>query len=290
MSKQLLEKLVENNQLSHAYYLEGGAGEATAIWLATKILCCGNGEPCMTCTRILHHNHPDVMVVRPNGIAIKVDQIREIHGKAAFKSSEGKGQVFIISNADVMNLQAANAFLTFLEEPKAGVTIILTGTSRSSLIETIRSRVQIIELPERQGFMKEAVNKGLNFKSLGIFEELNISVAQAEEIADVADKWVDSIKHTFELTCNRALQSVQAWKEIYTDKTQRQYCIRLIQSYVKALFSTKKGAFQNWGNLPVYSWEELTVWGEAVDELTRAFHSNGQFNLHIERFIKKTMK
>lgn len=290
MSKQLLEKLIELKQLSHAYYLEGGAGESTAIWLATKLLCCGNGEPCMNCTRIYNHNHPDVMVVRPNGIAIKVEQIRELQDKAAFKSSEGKGQVFIISNADVMNLQAANAFLKFLEDPKEGVTIILTGLSRSSLIETIRSRVQIIELPERQGFMKEAVNKGLDFKSLGIFEELNISVGQAEEIADVADKWVDSIKQTFELTCNHALQSVQLWKDMFTDKTQRLYCIRLIQSYVKALFSTKRGTFHNWGYLPVYSWRELTVWGEAVDELTRAFHSNGQFNLHIERFIKQTMK
>lgn len=290
MSKQLLERLLTSGQLSHAYYLEGGAGESTALWLATRLLCCGQGEACLTCSRILHHNHPDVMVVRPNGLAIKVDQIREVHERAAFKSSDGKGQVFIISNADVMNLQAANAFLKFLEEPKDGVTIILTGSSRSSLIETIRSRVQIIELPERQGFMKEAVSKGLNFKSLGIFEELSISVEQVEEVAEVADKWVETIKQTFNLTRNRALQSVQAWKELFEDKTQRQLCIRLIQSYVKALFSAKKGAYQNWGQLPLYSWEELTNWGEAVDELTRAFHSNGQFNLHIENFIKKVIK
>lgn len=290
MSKQLLEQLITSGKLSHAYYFEGGAGESTALWLATKLLCCGNGEPCLTCSRIVHYNHPDVMVVRPNGLAIKVDQIREVHERAAFKSSDGKGQVFIITNADVMNLQAANAFLKFLEEPKDGVTIILTGSSRSSLIETIRSRVQVIELPERQGFMKEAVSKGLNFKALGIFEELSISVEQAAEVADVADKWVDTIKQTFGLSRNQALQSVQAWKELFEDKTQRQLCIRLIQSYVKALFATKKGIYQNWGTLPIYSWEDLTNWGEAVDELTRAFYSNGQFNLHIESFIKKVIK
>lgn len=289
MSKLLIENLINTGRLSHAYYLEGASDEI-ALWMASKILCCGSGASCITCSRIFNLNHPDVMFVRQEGLSITVNQIRELHEKAAYKSYDGNGQVFIISNADSMNVQAANAFLKFLEEPKDGVTIIMTGRSKNALLETVRSRVQVIEFSAGQGFMKAAISKGLNFESLGIFEDINISVEKAEEFSNIADSWVDTIKQTLNSTQNRALQEVQGWESLFENKEQRNICVRLIQSYVKSLFANKKGAFHSWGDVPKYEWSELVSWGAATDELTRAFHSNGQFIMHVESFIKKTIK
>lgn len=289
MSKELFEQLIKKNQLSHAYFIEGGNNEGFALWLASRILCGGHDENCLICSRVLHYNHPDVILARPDGLAIKVDQIRELHEKASYKSAEGKGQVFIIVGADKMNQQASNALLKFLEEPKANVTILLLGESKELLLETIRSRVQIVKLPQYQGFMKEAVKRGLLFNSLGLFEEINASIEQAETYKDVADQWVSSIRNTLNASKSHALQEVQLWEKTFEGKEQRNLCIRFIQSYVKALFAEKKGSYHLWGSIPKYEWNKLIEWGQAVDELTRGIHSNGHFTLQLENFLKRVL-
>ncbi len=289
MSKTLFEKLISTNNLSHAYFIEGG-NEKFSLWLASKILCVGHDDDCITCKRIYNHNHPDVIYIRPEGLAIKVDQIREIQEKAAYKSADGKGQVIIIQGADKMNIQASNAFLKFLEEPKPNVTILLLGQSKENLIETIKSRVQVVKLEDNDGFMKEAVSRGLMFKGLGLFEEIHVSVEQAEEYKDVADTWIESIRDVLESSKLHALQKVQLWEKQFENKDQRNICLRLIQSYVKALFAEAKGTYHLWGNVPKYPWPELLKWGNAIDELSRSFYSNGHFTLQMESFINKTCK
>ncbi|MBM7607271.1 DNA polymerase III delta prime subunit [Lysinibacillus composti] len=290
MSKQLFENLIQTNRLSHAYFLEGGNGEDFALWLSSRILCEGHDEEeCLTCRRIYHYNHPDVVIIRPEGLAIKVDQIRALHEKAAYKSADGNGQVFIIVGADKMNPQASNALLKFLEEPKPDVTILLLGESRELLLETIKSRVQVVRLPEYQGFMKSAIERGLTFESLGLFEEIHATVEQAEEYKEVADKWVATIRDTFDSSKLQALQKVQTWEKLFEGKEQRNLCLRLVQSYVKALFSEKKGAYHLWGNVPNIEWSHLVQWGKALDELTRGLHSNGHFTLQLENFAKKVL-
>src|SRR5207302_1808057 len=51
-------------------------------------------------------------------------------------------RVIIISEADMMNVQAQNAFLKSLEEPHANTLIILTSSNPSRLTATILSRAQ----------------------------------------------------------------------------------------------------------------------------------------------------
>ncbi|HCG4535996.1 TPA: hypothetical protein NJY08_004846 [Salmonella enterica subsp. enterica serovar Typhi str. AG3] len=289
MSKELFDKLIINNNLNHAYYLEGGNNENFALWLASRILCGGHENDCIVCSRIQHYNHPDVVTIRPEGLAIKVDQIRELQEKASYRSAEGKGQVFIIVGADKMNPQASNALLKFLEEPKSNVTILLLGESRELLLETIKSRVQCVKLEQHQGFMKEAVKRGLMFESLGLFEEIHASVEQAEEFKEVGDQWISTIHETLNSPKLFALQKVQFWEKIFEGKEQRNLCVRFIQSYVKALFSEKKGSYHLWGNVPTYEWNRLVEWGNAVDELTRGIHSNGHFTLQMENFLKKVL-
>ncbi|MFY0520575.1 hypothetical protein ACOMCU_22500 [Lysinibacillus sp. UGB7] len=288
MSKALFENLISTKRLSHAYFLEGG-NETFALWLASRILCGAHEDDCITCKRIYNHNHPDVIVIRPEGLDVKVDQIREIHEKAAYKSADGKGQVFIIHGADKMNIQASNAFLKFLEEPKPNVTILLLGHSKELLLETIRSRVQIEKLEDSSGFMKTAVSRGLMFNGLGIFEEIHISVDQAEELKDVADKWIHSIRDILGSSRLHALQKVQFLEKDFENREKRNICLRLVQSYVKALFAEAKGQYHLWGNVPKYQWHELLKWGKAIDELSRNMYSNGHFTLQMEHFIKRVL-
>ncbi len=75
---------------------------------------------------------------------IAIETIRELY-RAARAKQESR-QVIIIERADGMSLEAENAFLKLLEEPRDGLTFILTAENVGSLLPTILSRVQQIAL------------------------------------------------------------------------------------------------------------------------------------------------
>ena len=57
-------------------------------------------------------------------------------------------KVYVIAAADRMGTQAANAFLKTLEEPPADVVCILVAQTESAVLETLRSRCEVIVLNE----------------------------------------------------------------------------------------------------------------------------------------------
>lgn len=86
--------------------------------------------------------NPYHRIAIPNANAIRIAAIREIKQGVAL-SGTGKGRRFyIVSNAENMNQEAANAFLKTLEEPSPDVTIVLTTARRDQMLQTIRSRCQ----------------------------------------------------------------------------------------------------------------------------------------------------
>ncbi len=80
----------------------------------------------------------------PNAAQIRIASIREVKKQISMSSSQRGRRFVIISEADAMNQEAANAFLKTLEEPSSQVTIILTTSRREQLLSTILSRCQQI--------------------------------------------------------------------------------------------------------------------------------------------------
>jgi DNA polymerase III delta prime subunit len=75
---------------------------------------------------------------------LAIEAVRELYKLTRSRQSER--QVVIIDHAEAMGIEAQNAFLKLLEEPRAGVTFILTAPTNDSLLPTITSRVQSITL------------------------------------------------------------------------------------------------------------------------------------------------
>ncbi len=73
---------------------------------------------------------------------IRVEQIRELSEQLALTAHGGGATVALIAPADAMNANAANALLKTLEEPRAGVTLLLVASVPSRLPATILSRCQ----------------------------------------------------------------------------------------------------------------------------------------------------
>lgn len=147
--------LVKNNELSHAYLFTGedGAGQfSVAMGVAMRLFCTNvqNDVPCgkcSECVRIMNYDHPDVVITKPDGQSIKVDQIRHVKSEFTKSAMEGSKKVFIISEAEKMTTGAANSLLKFIEEPTGNVVSFLISKNRNLVLPTIISRTQVVEFP-----------------------------------------------------------------------------------------------------------------------------------------------
>ena len=123
----------------------GAGGEALARFAAQLALCREPDAPCGRCRdcRLFGAaQHPDFIELHPieDSKYIRVEQVRELSEQLVLTSHGGGATVALISPADSMNANAANALLKSLEEPRAGVTLILVSATPSRLPATILSR------------------------------------------------------------------------------------------------------------------------------------------------------
>ena len=135
------------NRVAHAYLFYGmeGIGKRTVASVFARALnCTGEDPPCGSCSSCLkaeHKNHPNIITIQAEGQFIKIDAIREISAKMAFRPENGK-RVFILKGADKMNAAAANSLLKTLEEPSPNNVLLLTTAKPHALPMTILSRCQ----------------------------------------------------------------------------------------------------------------------------------------------------
>lgn len=148
---QQLQAQLAAEKVPHALLFVGPEGIGKRIvagTVAAALLCeAPDGRPCglcRSCRLIEQQNHPDLLVVRPDGATLKISQIRELQVQAALAPYVGNRRVIIIDDAERMNTPAMNSLLKFLEEPPPGVIIMLIAASRHSLLTTILSRCRTI--------------------------------------------------------------------------------------------------------------------------------------------------
>jgi len=139
-----------SDALTHAYLFAGAAGTGktdAAHKLACRIVCpdcAADTRTCPTCRRIARGLHPDVITLEPEGGEYLIEQIRDLIYRTSLAPIEASAKVYLITDADRFTDQAANAFLKTLEEPPTRVTFILFAHSAGAVIETIRSRCQVV--------------------------------------------------------------------------------------------------------------------------------------------------
>lgn len=77
---------------------------------------------------------------------IRVDEVRAAIAWTQTSASRGRGKLLVLHPAQALNAVAANALLKTLEEPPAGVRLLLTCADPQALLPTLRSRCQRIGL------------------------------------------------------------------------------------------------------------------------------------------------
>ena len=145
--KGLLKSSIKANNLVHSYMFVGpdGIGKKLFAEVFSRMVLCENQDDscntCSSCIRFKSNNHPDFMVVdSEDRKSIKIGQIRLLQEKIAEKPIVSNKKVYIINNADLMNVEAQNCLLKTLEEPPEYAVLILVLSNESKLLNTIKSR------------------------------------------------------------------------------------------------------------------------------------------------------
>jgi DNA polymerase-3 subunit delta' len=148
---------------------DAGAGALElALTLAQAWLCeapsaaaarrpCG---ACPACRLVQAFTHPDLFVAVPEEIAlthgipvdhddkrkpsrqIRIDEVRRALDWVVTTSGRGRAKVLVLHPATALNAVSASALLKTVEEPPAGVRIVLTADDPARLLPTLLSRCQ----------------------------------------------------------------------------------------------------------------------------------------------------
>jgi len=209
---ELLSRSYSKGRLAHSYLFAGpsGVGRLTAaLELAAAWMCeedkdgyCGE---CRDCIRVFRFEHPDVRLTIPElgstkpeeiakllksrvddgvtplqlagNIRISIDRIREMGERLSKKAFEDKGHFEIITYADTMGVEAANALLKTLEEPPDETVIILISSKWSALLPTVRSRSHLVRFRR----LNEDTIRGILMDRLALGEEDARDIARASD-------------------------------------------------------------------------------------------------------------
>ncbi|TRX35397.1 DNA polymerase III subunit [Flavobacterium restrictum] len=163
---------------------------------------------------------------------IRVDDAQEILKSLALKSYEGGYKIMIIWMADKLNIAASNKLLKLLEEPPEKTVFILISQNEEDIIQTIRSRCQI-----------------LHFNGLS---ETVIAQALVER-EQVESKKALTIAHQAQGNYNKALHLLQ-------DNNQEHPFDLWFVTWVRAAFKAK-------GNAAAI--QDLILWSEQIAGLGR---------------------
>ena len=154
----LLQRSLIGGRVSNAYLFVGeqGIGKAAAAAAFARALVCETPDVdaerdvyeacgrCSACGLAAAGNHPHLRTIAPDGEHIKIDQMRELRHDVALTAFGGARRAYVLMDAEAMTEESANCILKTLEEPPAGVTLILVTPSPSNLLPTIISRCQMV--------------------------------------------------------------------------------------------------------------------------------------------------
>lgn len=151
-----LNNVIKNSKLSHAYLFVNSSKEILSKYIlkfVKSIFCEENNfqgyyncDKCKKCLQINNNNYVDFYEIESEN-TIKKDNILFLKKEMQLKPTYTK-KIYWLKDVDKLTSQAANSILKILEEPEDDIIAIMSTTSQDSVIDTIISRCQVINIKE----------------------------------------------------------------------------------------------------------------------------------------------
>lgn len=188
---------------------------------------------------------------------IGVDEAHEVVKSLSLKSYEGGYKVMLIWMAEKMNTSAANKLLKLIEEPPDKTIFILIAEEEEQIIQTIRSRCQLLHFPPlaEQVIKEELVKRGLAeneavktaHQAHGNFNKaLDLMQKNSEDLT--FEKWfILWVRSAFRAKGNKtAIHDLIGWSEQVagtgreTQKQFLQYCLSVFRQAILLNYGTEE--------------------------------------------------
>lgn len=263
-NKQILQKSIQNNTISHSYMFVGiqGIGKKIIAKEFAKNILCLNTD-----------NNPDFSIIGPDGNSIKIEQIRELQKKIQEKPIISNNKVYIIDDADMMTQEAQNCLLKTLEEPPEYATIILIGSNENLFLPTIKSRCMILHFePISNENIKKYLQTALAISNIDD-EMLDIfqgSIGKAIELKDKREEYEKIIAFVENLDKKDIIDLYKLAEPIYKSKEE----IFEILDYINILLLKK--ARQN------YLYTDCI---QIVEDTKKRLKQNGNYDMCIDNLV-----
>lgn len=146
--------------------------------------------------------------IKQNTQSIGIEDIKYMQKKIFLKPIKSEQKAIIIDEAELLTIEAQNALLKILEEPPEHTLLILSTTTKETLLPTILSRCKIVQLEEKQTKLSEKEQEELQtfleaLPEMGIGERLK----KAETLAKDKDKAIEYITKLILVAREYLLQS-----------------------------------------------------------------------------------
>lgn len=205
-----LQSSILHNRINHAYIFDGikGIGKMTLAKAFAKALNCEEGGTdacncCISCKTFDEDNNPDIIYVTHQKKDITVSDVREqIVKNITLKPYRNKYKIFIIPEADKMNILAQNAFLKTLEEPPEYGIFLLLCENYNKFLVTILSRCIMFKLyPLPYDMVRDYIVKNMNvpYEQAQLYSTYSqgsigkaIELINSEEFRDIRDIGIET--------------------------------------------------------------------------------------------------
>jgi len=196
--RESLKQILTSGNIPHAFLFSGpkGTGKTSAARILAKVVNCENigknGEPCnkcASCISITKGNNIDIIELDAASNR-GIDDVRSLKEGISLSPTSSKKKIYIIDEAHMLTVEAANALLKTLEEPPDHVIFVLATTNPEKLPATVISRLT------RLDFTK-ASNRDIarELKRVASGENVKIAKEAIFKIAKLADgSFRDAVK------------------------------------------------------------------------------------------------
>jgi DNA polymerase-3 subunit delta' len=186
---------------------------------------------------------------------ISVKEAEDIVKSLALKSFEGGYKIMIIWMPEKMNTECANKLLKLIEEPPAQTLFVLVAEDEEQLIDTIRSRCQIIHFPPlsendiAEGLIRDYevdsnVAQKIAHQSEGNYNKACDLVYRDSEDLQFEKWFVIWVRSAFKAKGNKsAIHDLIAWSEEIAKtgrETQKQFLLFCLSYFRQALLLNYK--------------------------------------------------
>ena len=226
---KLITNAIKKDRVSHIYLLETNGvsyGLTFAKAFAKALMCPNNNihkkeecEKCNLCNIIDDGNCLELKIIEPDGMWIKKEQIENLQYLFSKKSIIGNKKIYIINEVEKMKDNVSNSLLKFIEEPEDGIIGILVTDNINNILNTIKSRCQIISL-KNKNILNADENNLINLINDKLEKnDLKMVFENSNELIDIVINFINKyerIKKDIILYINDCWHSKIKDRKIYT--------------------------------------------------------------------------